>query len=128
MGAVGVEILIIIDMHDAVLVDKKANVQDIGDIYAELKPRVTKAHKMHCHRSEYWVVVNGSAKSIIGERETIYMKSALITTGRKHRLNNPGSTAFVIIEVRSGGYVGEDDIVRFEDVYGRAAFSNSVST
>ena len=76
---------------------------------------------MHRHRSEHWVVVNGSAKVINGEREILINtnESTFIPAGHKHRLTNPAAVPCVMIEVQSGGYVGEDDIVRFEDAYGR---------
>jgi mannose-1-phosphate guanylyltransferase len=76
---------------------------------------------MHRHRSEHWVVVNGAAKVINGEREILINtnESTFIPAGHKHRLTNPGAVPCVMIEVQSGGYVGEDDILRFEDDYGR---------
>ena len=76
---------------------------------------------MHHHRAEHWIVVNGTAKvelneniSILSENESIY-----IPLGSKHRLINPGKIPLILIEVQSGSYVGEDDIVRFDDKYGR---------
>ena len=77
---------------------------------------------MHRHRSEHWVVVSGTAEVVNGEREfTIRAdESTFIPAGHKHRLANPGEEDLVIIEVQTGSYLGEDDIVRFEDVYGRA--------
>ncbi len=77
--------------------------------------------QMHKHRSEHWVVVSGSAKVINGEREILIKtnESTFIPAGYKHRLTNPGTAPCVMIEVQSGEYVGEDDIVRFEDAYGR---------
>ena len=78
--------------------------------------------KMHHHRSEHWVVVNGFAEVVNGE-QLISLKeneSTFIPAGNKHRLTNPGLTDLVMIEVQSGSYLGEDDIVRFEDVYGRS--------
>lgn len=87
----------------------------------EVKPGASLSLQMHRHRSEHWVVVNGSAKVINGEREILINtnESTFIPAGHKHRLTNPGTTPCVMIEVQSGGYVGEDDIVRFEDAYGR---------
>jgi len=77
--------------------------------------------QMHFHRSEHWVVVKGTAKATIGENshllhenESIYVPKSMV-----HRLENPGKVALELIEVQVGEYVGEDDIVRFEDVYGR---------
>ena len=77
--------------------------------------------QMHHHRSEHWVVVNGTAKvEINGEIKLLNKnQSTYIPLGAKHRLSNPNTTLLTIIEVQSGSYLGEDDIVRFEDVYGR---------
>ena len=87
----------------------------------EVKPGASLSLQMHQHRSEHWVVVNGSAKVINGELEILIAtnESTFIPAGKKHRLTNPGSTVCVMIEVQSGSYVGEDDIVRFDDAYGR---------
>jgi len=78
--------------------------------------------QMHHHRSEHWIVVSGSAKVVNGEREIILNEneSTYIPAGHRHRLENPGVLDLVIIEVQSGSYLGEDDIVRFSDQYGRA--------
>lgn len=81
--------------------------------------------QMHHHRSEHWIVVSGMAKVTNGD-ETFFVntnQSTYIPAGHKHRLENPGVLDLVMIEVQSGEYLGEDDIVRFEDVYGRAAES-----
>ena len=88
----------------------------------EVKPGASLSLQMHRHRSEHWVVVSGFAKVVNGERETTINtnESTFIPAGQKHRLTNPGETTCVMIEVQSGQYVGEDDIVRFEDIYGRA--------
>ncbi len=76
---------------------------------------------MHYHRNEHWIVVSGIAKVVNGEKEILLKtnESTYVPAGNKHRLENPGLTNLVIIEVQSGEYMGEDDIVRFEDVYGR---------
>jgi mannose-1-phosphate guanylyltransferase len=89
----------------------------------EVKPGASLSLQMHRHRSEHWVVVSGSAKVVNGEREmTIDVnESTFIPAGQRHRLGNAGEAPLVIIEVQAGSYVGEDDIVRFEDQYGRAA-------
>ncbi|MDC3019727.1 mannose-1-phosphate guanylyltransferase/mannose-6-phosphate isomerase [Prochlorococcus sp. AH-736-E15] len=86
-----------------------------------VKPGEKLSLQMHHHRSEHWVVVKGTAKveidqklSILSENESIY-----IPLGSKHRLSNPGKIKLILIEVQSGSYVGEDDIIRFEDSYGR---------
>lgn len=77
--------------------------------------------QMHYHRSEHWVVVSGMAKVVLGEREFLLNtnESTFIPAGHIHRLENPGIMNLVMIEVQSGEYVGENDIVRFEDNYGR---------
>ncbi len=78
--------------------------------------------QMHHHRAEHWIVVKGSAVVVNGEQELLLTEnqSTYIPLGIKHRLINPGKIPLEIIEVQSGSYLGEDDIVRFEDVYGRA--------
>jgi mannose-1-phosphate guanylyltransferase/mannose-6-phosphate isomerase len=75
----------------------------------------------HYHRSEHWVVVKGTAKVTIGDREifTHENESAYVPKSTLHRLENPGKVPLEIIEVQNGEYVGEDDIVRVEDYYGR---------
>lgn len=77
--------------------------------------------QMHYHRSEHWVVVSGTARVINGEQELLIQKgeSTFIPAGTKHRLENPGKTTLHLIESQIGDYVEEDDIVRFDDVYGR---------
>jgi mannose-1-phosphate guanylyltransferase len=87
-----------------------------------VKPGASLSLQMHHHRSEHWVVVSGMAKVINGEQEMLIgtNESTYIPAGHKHRLENPGVVDLVLIEVQSGEYLGEDDIVRFEDVYGRA--------
>ena len=87
-----------------------------------VKPGQSLSLQMHHHRSEHWVVVSGTAQVTNGERTLILRtnESTYIPAGNKHRLENPGLMDLVIIEVQSGEYLGEDDIVRFKDVYGRA--------
>ncbi|WP_420963224.1 mannose-1-phosphate guanylyltransferase/mannose-6-phosphate isomerase [Brucella sp. IR073] len=87
----------------------------------EVKPGASLSLQMHYHRSEHWVVVSGTAKVVNGDRELILgtNESTYIPCGTKHRLENPGIMRLVMIEVQSGEYLGEDDIVRFDDVYGR---------
>ena len=87
----------------------------------QVKPGEKLSLQMHHHRSEHWVVVSGTAKvevddkiEILSENQSVY-----IPLGSKHRLSNPGKIFLTLIEVQSGSYVGEDDIVRFDDVYGR---------
>ena len=77
--------------------------------------------QMHHHRAEHWIVVKGTARVTCGEKEFNLSEdeSTYIPLGTKHRLANPGVIPLEIIEVQSGSYLGEDDIVRYEDVYGR---------
>ncbi len=86
-----------------------------------VKPGQTLSLQMHHHRSEHWVVVKGTAKVEIDEKKIILHEnqSSYIPLGSKHRLSNPGKIPLKLIEVQSGSYVGEDDIKRFEDNYGR---------
>ena len=90
--------------------------------YCRAHPQWRLSLQMHKHRSEHWVVLSGVAGVVNGDREfTINAnESTYIPAGQKHRLHNPGDVPLVIIEVQTGDYVGEDDIVRFDDVYGRA--------
>jgi mannose-1-phosphate guanylyltransferase/mannose-6-phosphate isomerase len=77
--------------------------------------------QLHHHRSEHWVVVSGTGKVTRGE-EVFHLyenQSTFIPVGVKHRLENPGHIPLQLIEVQTGGYLGEDDIVRFDDRYGR---------
>ena len=88
----------------------------------EVKPNARLSLQAHHHRSEHWVVVSGTAKVVNGQSEILLAtnQSTYIPCGHKHRLENPGILPLVMIEVQSGEYLGEDDIVRFDDVYGRA--------
>jgi mannose-1-phosphate guanylyltransferase/mannose-6-phosphate isomerase len=86
-----------------------------------VKPNHKLSEQMHYHRSEHWIVIKGTAEVDIGgeshivhENESIYVAKSM-----KHRLSNPGKVDLELIEVQNGEYVGEDDIVRFDDVYGR---------
>ncbi len=87
----------------------------------EVKPGASLSLQMHHHRSEHWIVVNGMAKVVNGESEHFVRanESTYIPAGHKHRLENPGILDLVMIEVQSGEYLGEDDIVRLKDNYGR---------
>ncbi len=78
--------------------------------------------QMHYHRSEHWVVIKGAAKVTIGEKELLVHEneSVYVPKSTTHRLENPGKVPLEMIEVQVGEYVGEDDIVRFDDIYGRA--------
>ena len=78
--------------------------------------------QLHHHRAEHWIVVSGTAIVTCGETESVLSEdqSTYIPLGTKHRLANTGVIPLELIEVQSGSYLGEDDIVRFEDVYGRS--------
>jgi len=86
-----------------------------------VKPGASLSLQMHHHRSEHWIVVSGIAKVVNGDHELFVNtnESTYIPAGHRHRLENPGVIDLVMIEVQSGEYLGEDDIVRFEDNYGR---------
>jgi mannose-1-phosphate guanylyltransferase/mannose-6-phosphate isomerase len=88
-----------------------------------VKPGAKLSLQMHHHRSEHWVVVHGTAKVVIGKEEKLVREneSVYIVATQWHRLENPGRTPLELIEVQIGSYLGEDDIVRSEDVYNRAA-------
>lgn len=94
-----------------------------------VKPGGALSQQMHHHRAEHWIVVKGTARItkgseilLLGENQSTY-----IPLGVSHRLENPGKIDLELIEVQSGSYLGEDDIVRFDDVYGRAAESSEKS-
>ncbi|WP_180129256.1 mannose-1-phosphate guanylyltransferase/mannose-6-phosphate isomerase [Rhodoferax sp. BLA1] len=86
-----------------------------------VKPGGVLSLQMHHHRAEHWIVVSGTARITKGEEVFLLSEnqSTFIPLGTTHRLENPGRVALEMIEVQSGSYLGEDDIVRFEDVYGR---------
>jgi mannose-1-phosphate guanylyltransferase/mannose-6-phosphate isomerase len=98
---------------------------DVGDCFQvkrlAVKPGASLSLQMHHHRAEHWIVVKGTAKVTNGDQVFLLEEnqSTYIPIGAKHRLENPGKTDLELIEVQSGGYLGEDDIVRFEDTYGR---------
>ena len=100
---------------------------DAGDRFQvkriQVKPGARLSVQMHYHRAEHWVVVRGTAEVLNGD-DTILLReneSTYIPIGTTHALRNPSeSQVLEIIEVQSGSYLGEDDIVRFEDNYGRA--------
>jgi mannose-1-phosphate guanylyltransferase/mannose-6-phosphate isomerase len=87
-----------------------------------VRPGAKLSLQMHHHRAEHWVVVQGTAKVVRGEEEMVLTEnqSTYIPLGTTHRLENPGKIPLHLIEVQSGSYLGEDDIVRFEDHYGRS--------
>jgi mannose-1-phosphate guanylyltransferase/mannose-6-phosphate isomerase len=86
-----------------------------------VKPGQKLSLQMHHHRAEHWIVVKGTARVTCGEKEFLLHEdqSTYIPLGTRHRLDNPGKVPLELIEVQSGSYLGEDDIVRFDDVYGR---------
>ena len=87
----------------------------------EVKSGASISLQLHHHRNEHWIVVSGTAE-VINNGETYFLnqnESTYIVAGNKHRLSNPGVVMLIMIEVQTGEYLGEDDIVRFEDEYGR---------
>ena len=88
-----------------------------------VKPGASLSLQMHHHRAEHWIVVTGTAEVTVGDKVILLAEnqSTYIPLGEKHRLRNPGKVPLELIEVQSGSYLGEDDIVRFEDTYGRAS-------
>ena len=99
---------------------------DNGDRYQvkriTVKPGAKLSVQMHHHRAEHWIVVSESAKVTNGDKQFLLSEneSPYIPIGVIHALENPGKVELELIEVQSGSYLGEDDIVRFEDLYGRA--------
>lgn len=88
----------------------------------QVKPKASLSLQKHHHRAEHWIVVKGTAEVTCGEKTILLTEnqSTYISLGETHRLANPGTIPLEIIEVQSGSYLGEDDIVRFEDNYGRS--------
>ena len=88
-----------------------------------VKPGGKLSMQMHHHRSEHWVVVQGTAKVVIGDKEQLVREneSVYIQATQWHRLENPGKVPLELIEVQLGSYLGEDDILRTDDVYNRSA-------
>jgi mannose-1-phosphate guanylyltransferase / mannose-6-phosphate isomerase len=86
-----------------------------------VKPGASLSLQMHHHRAEHWIVVSGTAEVTNGDQVILLSEnqSTYIPLGQTHRLANPGKVPLEIIEVQSGSYLGEDDIVRFQDTYGR---------
>ena len=91
----------------------------------QVKPGASLSLQKHHHRAEHWIVVKGTAEVTCGDKVILLTEnqSTYIPLGEIHRLKNPGVVPLEIIEVQSGGYLGEDDIVRFEDTYGREKLS-----
>ena len=99
---------------------------DAGDRFQVKRLMVKPGHKlslqMHHHRAEHWVVVSGTARVTVGDTQTTISEnqSTYIPLGEVHRLEKPGKVPLHIVEVQSGSYLGEDDIVRFDDAYKRS--------
>lgn len=158
IAAVGVENLVIVDTHDAVLVANRDRVQDVKQVVSQLtelkdeaaifhqtvhrpwgsytiledaedckvkrlvvKPGQVLSLQLHHRRAEHWTVVQGTAKVRLGDDEFLLEQnqSTFIPVETLHRLENPGVEDVHLIEVQTGDYFGEDDIERFEDIYGR---------
>lgn len=98
---------------------------EAGPGYKIKRIEVKQGHRlslqMHHHRSEHWVIVSGTARAVCGDQELLLSKneSTYIPQFTQHRLENPGVIPLVLIEVQSGQYLGEDDIIRFADDYAR---------
>lgn len=102
--------------YDSIQSDDRFQVKHIT-----VKPGASLSLQMHHHRAEHWIVVRGTGQVTRGDEVFLLSEnqSVFIPLGVKHRLENPGKTNLELIEVQSGSYLGEDDIVRFSDVYGR---------
>ena len=104
--------------YDSIDFDQRFQVKRIT-----VNPGASLSSQMHHHRAEHWVVVHGTARVTRGEEVFLLTEnqSTYIPVGVRHRLENPGKIPLEIVEVQSGSYLGEDDIVRYDDVYGREA-------
>jgi mannose-1-phosphate guanylyltransferase/mannose-6-phosphate isomerase len=103
--------------YDSIDTGERFQVKRIG-----VKPGAALSLQKHHHRAEHWIVVKGTAEVTCGDKKLLLTEnqSTYIPLGEVHRLANPGKVWLEIIEVQSGSYLGEDDIVRFEDTYGRS--------
>jgi mannose-1-phosphate guanylyltransferase/mannose-6-phosphate isomerase len=106
--------------YDSIDEDDRFKVKRIN-----VKPGASLSLQKHHHRAEHWIVVKGTAEVTCGDKVILLTEnqSTYIPLGEVHRLKNPGAIPLEIIEVQSGSYLGEDDIVRFEDTYGRTSAS-----
>ena len=88
-----------------------------------VKPGAALSLQSHVHRSEHWIVVSGTARVTVDETVTLVTEnqSIYVPLGAVHRMENPGKVPMVLIEVQTGIYLGEDDIIRYEDVYSRSS-------
>lgn len=102
--------------YDSIDSDERFQVKRIT-----VKPGQSLSLQMHHHRAEHWIVVSGTGRITRGEEVFLLSEneSTYIPLGVTHRLENPGKTTLELIEVQSGSYLGEDDIVRLDDIYGR---------
>jgi mannose-6-phosphate isomerase len=97
-----------------------------GEGYKVKRIEINPGHRLslqrHTQRSEHWIVVAGTAKMSIGDRVSFVkaQESTFVPVGTDHRIENPGPQLLIIIEIQNGVYLGEDDIVRFQDDYGRS--------
>ncbi len=97
-----------------------------GEGYKVKRIEVNPSHRLslqrHAHRSEHWIVVAGTARIVIGDRTSLVhtQESTFVPAGTAHRIENPGPHPLIIIEIQNGLYLGEDDIVRLQDDYGRS--------
>jgi len=105
----------------------KYDLIDVGEHYQAkritVKPGAKLSVQMHSHRAEHWIIVSGEARVTNGDKIFLLSEneSTYIPVGAIHALENPGKVELELIEVQSGSYLGEDDIVRFEDLYGRSS-------
>ena len=93
-----------------------------GGIYVmDVRTGAALSLQSHMHRSEHWIVVSGTARVTVGDEVKLLSEnqSVYIPLGARHRMENPGKVPVVMIEVQTGSYLGEDDIIRYEDVYAR---------
>jgi mannose-1-phosphate guanylyltransferase/mannose-6-phosphate isomerase len=155
---IGLEGILVVAMHDAVVVARRGDSQRVKEAVAALKSRGAKqavefprdflpwgwyeslvigkrfqvkrivvhpgaalSLQSHHHRSEHWIVVEGTAKVTVDAKVCLVTEnqSVYIPLGAVHRMENPGKVPMVLIEVQTGSYLGEDDIIRYEDVYAR---------
>ena len=136
IAGIGLEDVLVVETDDVIVVAKKGDttmyrpwgsytVLGEGQGYKMKKicvsPKQRLSLQLHYHRSEHWIVTQGTAKVTIGETEMIVQEneSVFVPVATKHRLENPGLIPLEIIEVQNGSYLEEDDIVRFDDEYGR---------
>lgn len=102
--------------YETLLLSERFQVKGI-----EVNPGEENSLQLHYHRAEHWIVVSGTAEVAIDDKVSLLTEneSVYVPLGRKHRIKNPGSIPLVFIEVQSGTYLGEDDIVRLQDNYDR---------